>query len=215
MQRLPISIPWGDSRLSIQHVAAVLYEMPELRERAHAFTLAAIADSADRETGFTFWKSLGSIATAARLTLRGARLSLRELEARGYVRTELRGEPGRQSMRWRVLFGMDGRRGTESELYPQGKRKTPARTSSPPARTSSPPAHTSAPPEAKSSPPNNPLIGVIRPSPSLSKEPAKAVTRRIRKIPEARPEPDRNAERVRQQAGLKALAEKLAGSSSS
>lgn len=158
--------------MSIQHVGAVLYEMPELTERAQAFCLAAIADSADRETGYTFWKTLRAIARAARLTIRGARACVRELESRGYVRAELRGDPGRQTMRFRVLFDQLGKRATELELYPPAHTSGGRRT--PPAHTSAPPAPTSGAPAPRSSPPNNPLIGVSVPSPSLSKDGQKA-----------------------------------------
>lgn len=192
--------------MSIQHVGAVLHDMPEIRNRGTALALMAIADSADRHSGWTFDFSMRSIAKAARLTPRGARAQVRELESKGYVRTEFLGEAGRQRIRFRVLFGFDGVRRPELVLYPQppatssaGKRKTPATTSAPPATRSAPPATTSAVL-------NNPNKD-IRLSPSLSEERVKNTTsRRIKKIPTAEQAPNVEPERQRQLAELAKLA---------
>src|SRR5512138_3113315 len=48
------NILWGLRCMSIQHVSAVLYEMPELKSRLHTFVLVAIADGADRESGWSY-----------------------------------------------------------------------------------------------------------------------------------------------------------------
>ena len=154
--------------MSIQHLAAVLYHMPELTSRGDAMALMAIADSADRETGFTHWKTIGAIARAARLHLRNARCAVRILEREGYIRTQYRGPEGRQGVRWRVLFDEHGARRDELLLYPQPPGATPGVKRPPPGVAPSPPGVAPSPPGVAPSPYMKDIP--IHPSPSLSKE---------------------------------------------
>lgn len=184
--------------MSIQHVGAVLYHMPELREQSAAFALAAIADSADRGSGWSFHITLKAIADAARLKVRAVRYALRELERRGYLRTE--GKPGR-SCRFRLLFDHTGKRKPESELYPTpaphaGVAKTPRHQkpggAAPYAGGAAPKAH----------PPNNPPIGVPVLSPSSIQRGGK--NRGPKKMPGPEAPPDYSAEKQRQAAAVRA-----------
>lgn len=151
--------------MSIHHVAAVLHDMPELRDRTAAFVLAVIAESADVRTGWTFDFSVREIAGYARQSLRGARDRLRFLESNAYVRTVTKGKAGRERLQFRVLFDRNGTRRPESELWP-----TPANpagvSKTAPAKVAAPPANGAGPPAGNGNLLNNPLIG--NPSSSVS-----------------------------------------------
>jgi len=175
--------------------------MPELTEASAAFALAAISDSADRASGWSFYIALRDIAAAARLKVRATQYALRELERRGYIRTE-EGSPGR-ARRYRVLFDTTGKRRPESELYPQ----PPAPNAPPSAKRGArnagggaPRAPSGAP---KATPPNNPLIGGSVLSPSSIQKSNLKIARRTKKLPEEEA-PDYNAEKQRQREAIEA-----------
>lgn len=168
--------------MSIQHVGAVLHEMPELRDQTAAFVLAAIADSADRRTGWTFDFAMADIASAARLTPRRTRDRIRLLERAGYIKTRLKGRAGRERLQFRVLFTVTGDRRPELELYPPALKSGVPRT--PPAPRSSPPDLKSPAPDLKDTPLNNPLIGDPSLSVSIRKDVQKHVRPKTKRIPE-------------------------------
>jgi DNA-binding MarR family transcriptional regulator len=150
--------------MSITHVGAVLYKMPELRERASAFVLLAIADSADQRSGWSWHITLAALADAARLTRRGVRKCLRDLERRGYIATENR--PG-HTARYRLLFNDQGQRRPASELYTTGERRSSPKVKRG-ERRSSPGELGSSPGELGSSLPKNPYKESVL-SPSLTR----------------------------------------------
>ncbi len=177
--------------------------MPELTEASAAGALVAIADSADRGSGWSFNITLKAIASAARLKVRATQYALRELERRGYIRTE-EGKPGR-TRRYRLLFDTTGKRKRENDLYPTPAPRAPGGSRTPAPRA--PGGASRAPGGAsKTNPPNNPPIGVPVLSPSsIQKRPLKTA---LRKIPEAERPRDYSAEKQRQAAAIRA---KLAG----
>lgn len=171
--------------------------MPELREASAAFALAAISDSADRASGWSFHITLAAIASAARLKVRATQYALRELERRGYLRSE--GSPGR-ARRYRLLFDTTGKRRPEAELYATPAPRAPVAkdTPAPRAPRGAPRAPSGAP---KATPPNNPLIGssVLSPSPiqrAFRKTPTK-------KMPDGDAPRDLSSEKQRQLAELR------------
>lgn len=184
--------------MSIQHVGAVLYHMPELRERACAFALMAIADSADRGSGWTFQVTMREIAAAARCSLSTAHRAVAELERRAYLRQE--GRNGK-TPRYRVLFGFDGKRMPEKDLY-----ATPVKTTGvkkgPLSPATAPPVTMTPPPVNISSPPNNPLMGVSVSYPDIIRKSVKNA--RPKKIPREEAAPDYSAEKQRQAAAIRA-----------
>lgn len=167
--------------------------MPELRDRTAAFTLAVIADSADRRTGWTFDFSMREIARFARLSLRGARDRVRYLEANAYVKTKIKGKAGRERLQFRVLFDFTGRRRPEVELYPPAERAGVGKR--PPAPAAAAPAPAAAPPAGKRTPPD-PLIGDPSSSVSVRKSDQKIAMPRPKKIPPAAESERERIERI-------------------
>ncbi len=195
--------------MSIQHVGAVLHSMPELRDQTAAFTLAVIAESADRRTGWTFDFVLSDVASYSRVSFRYARKRLRYLEEQGYIKTRLRGRKGRQRMQFRVLFDFAGARKTEAELYPQAAARkpppTPVPRTSPPVPRTSPPVRHDTVPSSGTALANKDRARARAHAPSLSVSIRKEGQngRRLKKMPEKSPPPDINAERQRQLAALR------------
>lgn len=196
--------------MSIQHVGAVLTAMPEL-DRLTAFVLVAVADAADRDTGWAF-ATVEGMARAARSSRRAAFYALKRLADGGYLR--IVGKAGRAS-KYRVLFDYHGQRRPEAELYPpvpRGTRATGARgsqpTRAPIARGGAPIARGSA---NESAPPNNPPIGVSVSSPGITRSDVQKHARpELKKMPQpdetARERADRIAAAKRAQlAALAAL----------
>lgn len=183
--------------MSIQHVGAVLHEMPELRDLSAAFVLAAIADSADRRTGWTFDFFLADVAKAARLQLRRTRDRMRLLERLGYIRTKLKGRAGRERMQCRVLFDISGKRHAEADLYPPALKTGVART--PPALKTSPPVLKTGAPVLKDTLLNNPLIGDPSLSVSIRKDVQKHARPKTKRIPAASESESQRRDRIEQE----------------
>lgn len=193
--------------MSIQHVGAVLHEMPELGDRVAAFVLMVIADSAHQKSGVTFNFTMMELAAAARCSRRAAIDRVRYLEREGYIETMRRGEPGAERQCFRLLYGFDGKRKTAAELYPQ-----PHAHGAPPRAHGAPPhAHGARPPPSGTIPATKDRARArapVRLSPSLSKEGLQQIGIRKKKIPAEESASERRdrleAEKQRQRRELSA-----------
>lgn len=184
--------------MSIQHVGAVLHSMPEL-ERLPAFVLVAIADGADRDSGWSF-TTVDAMARAARSSRRAVFYALEELKAGGYIRIESKiGRAGR----YRVLFDFHGERRPEAELYTRAPvARVSKDTRAPVARGGAPVARGGAQGARVLNNPNKDRARVSSPSP-IRKSDQKIAPPRKKIPPPERPAVDVEAERARQLAELK------------